>query len=38
MGQLLIVYDSHTGNTLRMAHAVAEGARQVPGWKWPSGA
>ncbi|HJX38710.1 MAG TPA: flavodoxin domain-containing protein [Anaerolineae bacterium] len=31
MAQLLVVYESHTGNTRKMAHAVAEGARQVPG-------
>lgn len=31
MAQLLVVYESHTGNTRKMAQAVAEGARQVPG-------
>jgi len=29
--RLLVVYESHTGNTLKMAQAVAEGARQVDG-------
>jgi flavorubredoxin len=28
---LLVVYESHTGNTRKMAEAVAEGARQVGG-------
>jgi flavodoxin I len=31
MAQLLIVYESHTGNTRKMAQAVGEGARQVSG-------
>jgi len=31
MAKLLILYDSQTGNTERMAEAVAEGARSVPG-------
>ena len=31
MAQLLVVFESHTGNTRKMAQAVAEGARQVPG-------
>ncbi len=31
MVKLLILYDSQTGNTERMAEAVAEGARSVPG-------
>ncbi|MFQ6123967.1 MAG: flavodoxin family protein [Candidatus Heimdallarchaeota archaeon] len=31
MPLLLIVYDSRTGNTEKMAHAVAEGAKQVGG-------
>jgi flavorubredoxin len=31
MTQLLIVYESHTGNTRKMAQAVAEGAAQVAG-------
>ena len=30
MAKLLILYDSHTGNTEKMAQAVAEGARSVP--------
>jgi len=30
MVKLLILYDSQTGNTERMANAVAEGARSVP--------
>ena len=30
MAKLLILYDSQTGNTERMAEAVAEGARLVP--------
>lgn len=29
--QVLVVYESHTGNTRRMAKAVAEGARDVKG-------
>ena len=29
MAKVLILYDSHTGNTEKMAEAVAEGARQV---------
>ncbi|HEM61310.1 MAG TPA: FprA family A-type flavoprotein [Chloroflexi bacterium] len=29
--RMLVVYESHTGNTRRMAQAVAEGARQVQG-------
>ncbi|MBS7620898.1 NAD(P)H-dependent oxidoreductase [Candidatus Bathyarchaeota archaeon] len=31
MAKILVVYDSKTGNTERMAFAVAEGARQVEG-------
>src|SRR3989304_1831721 len=31
MAKLLILYDSQTGNTEKMAEAVAEGARSVPG-------
>ena len=31
MGKLLILYDSQTGNTEKMAEAVAEGARSVQG-------
>ena len=31
MAKILIVYDSKTGNTEKMAYAVAEGARQVNG-------
>jgi NAD(P)H dehydrogenase (quinone) len=31
MVRVLIVYDSTTGNTEKMAHAVAEGAKQVQG-------
>lgn len=31
MTKLLILYDSQTGNTEKMAEAVAEGARSVPG-------
>ena len=31
MSKLLVLYDSQTGNTERMAEAVAEGARSVPG-------
>jgi NAD(P)H dehydrogenase (quinone) len=33
MTQVLVVYDSRTGNTEKMAMAVAEGAKQVPGIK-----
>jgi len=33
MTQVLVVYDSRTGNTEKMAMAVAEGAKQVPGVK-----
>ena len=33
MTQVLVVYDSRTGNTEKMAMAVAEGAEQVPGIK-----
>jgi len=33
MTQILVVYDSRTGNTEKMAIAVAEGAKQVPGAK-----
>jgi flavorubredoxin len=29
--KLLVVYDSQTGNTAKMAEAVAEGAKSVPG-------
>jgi flavodoxin short chain len=29
--QLFVIYESHTGNTHRMAQAVAEGAREVAG-------
>jgi len=28
--RLLVVYESHTGNTRRTAEAVAQGAREVP--------
>ncbi len=31
MGRVLVLYDSRTGNTKRMAELVAEGARTVPG-------
>ncbi len=31
MGKILVLYDSRTGNTKRMAELVAEGARTVPG-------
>lgn len=31
MAKLLIIYDSQTGNTEKMAEAVAEGGRSVPG-------
>jgi NAD(P)H dehydrogenase (quinone) len=31
MGKVLVLYDSHTGNTKRMAEHVAEGAQAVPG-------
>ncbi|SHK18391.1 flavodoxin family protein [Thermocrinis minervae] len=31
MGKVLIIYDSRTGNTEKMAHYVAEGARRVEG-------
>jgi flavorubredoxin len=31
MAKLLIIYDSHTGNTEKMAEAVAEGAKSVAG-------
>jgi NAD(P)H dehydrogenase (quinone) len=31
MAKILIVYDSQTGHTEKMAYAVAEGARQIPG-------
>jgi NAD(P)H dehydrogenase (quinone) len=33
MAKILIVYDSRTGNTEKMASAVAEGAKQVKGVK-----
>ena len=33
MAKILIVYDSRTGNTEKMASAVAEGAKQVKGIK-----
>ena len=33
MTQVIVVYDSRTGNTEKMAMAVAEGAKQVPGVK-----
>ncbi len=33
MAKMLIVYDSRTGNTEKMALAVAEGAKNVPGTK-----
>jgi NAD(P)H dehydrogenase (quinone) len=29
MGKVLIIYDSETGNTEKMAHLVAEGAKKV---------
>jgi NAD(P)H dehydrogenase (quinone) len=31
MARILVVYDSKSGNTEKMAHAVAEGAREVKG-------
>ena len=31
MAKILIVYHSQTGNTEKMAHAVAEGARGIEG-------
>ncbi|MFZ0965115.1 MAG: flavodoxin domain-containing protein, partial [Candidatus Bathyarchaeia archaeon] len=31
MAKILVVYDSKTGNTEKMAFAVAEGAKQVKG-------
>jgi flavorubredoxin len=31
MPEILIIYDSHTGNTEKMAEAVAEGAKSVAG-------
>jgi NAD(P)H dehydrogenase (quinone) len=31
MAKILIVYDSQTGHTEKMAYAVAEGARRIPG-------
>jgi NAD(P)H dehydrogenase (quinone) len=31
MAKVLVVYDSRTGNTEKMAFAVAEGARQIEG-------
>lgn len=31
LARLIIVYESNTGNTRRMADAVAQGAREVPG-------
>ena len=31
MAKILIVYHSQTGNTQKMAHAVAEGARGIEG-------
>ena len=31
MGKILVLYDSRTGNTKRMAELVAEGAKSVPG-------
>ncbi len=31
MGRVLVLYDSRTGNTKKMAELVAEGARSVPG-------
>ncbi len=31
MAKLLVLYDSQTGNTEKMAKAVAEGARSIPG-------
>ena len=31
MPKILVIYDSRTGNTEKLAHAVAEGARKVPG-------
>jgi len=30
MGRVLVIYDSETGNTEKMAHLVAEGARKFP--------
>jgi NAD(P)H dehydrogenase (quinone) len=33
MAKILVVYDSKTGNTEKMAFAVAEGAKQVKGVK-----
>ena len=31
MGKVLVLYDSSTGNTERMAYLVAEGAKRVEG-------
>ena len=31
MGKILVLYDSLTGNTQRMAELVAEGAKKIPG-------
>ena len=33
MAKILVIYDSRTGNTEKMAFAVAEGARQISGVK-----
>lgn len=33
MGKILVLYDSLTGNTERMARYVAEGAKKIPGMK-----
>ena len=30
LARLIVIYESHTGNTRRMAEAVAQGAREVP--------
>ena len=31
MGKILVLYDSHGGNTLKMAELVAQGAGEIPG-------
>ncbi len=31
MVKILVIYDSRTGNTEKLAHAVANGARKIPG-------
>lgn len=30
MGKILVIYDSQTGNTEKMAYLVAEGAKNFP--------